>query len=273
MKFRALLLMVAALGLSFTGCKVKPPEPPPVVDETPKWMAPRTWTSSDGRTLEGALAARMGDDGILRRKADGKILRMPPRALDTANQAFLRDAIAAGVVPTTLSDVWHLRTKMVIPGGEAIVWRTDTRNAIGPRIAKFETSYWLLLTELDGSQAKWARVDMASSTKFPPDSLVPHSEFANQMNGSGQFIDQVACPRTDIYVIDARYGLPSRRLNVTRAVMGFIADGKLPMTITPEVFGLPPHIPDVWDLTVTWQREGQGTLNRVVRDEAPFAFP
>ncbi len=252
-----------------TGCQDRP-SPPARADRA--WAQPRVWTASDGRTMEGALVARMGEEGIIRRTVDGVLLRMPPRLLDAENLQFLRGALSGGAVPVTLPDVWYVRTKLTIPGGEAWV-APDTMMAMGPRIAKMETSYWLLLSELDGSQAKWVRVDNHSYSKVRSDSLLPHSEVATQRNGSGSFIDQVACPRNDLYIIDARYGLTSQRINVTRAVMGFLADGRLPLTVDPAIFGLPPHKPDVWDLTVTWQRVGGGTLTRVVRDGSIFAWP
>lgn len=235
-------------------------------------MGTRTWTAGDGRTLQGALVARMGDDGVIKRAVDGVLLRMPPRFLNPENLQFLRSALESGSIPTTLAGVWHVRTRMTIPGGEAWV-SPDNAVAMGPRIAKVETSYWLLLSELDGSNSKWARVDNHAFSKVRDDSLLPHVELANQMNGSGSFIDEVPCPRNDLYVIDARYGLTSRRINVTRAMMGHLADGRLPVTVTPALFGLEPHVPDVWDLAITWQRTGEGALTRVVRDGSILAWP
>lgn len=255
------------------GCSAKPPAPPDVAAEAQtSWLGKRMWTAADGRTLEGALAARMGDAGVVLRAVDGVPLRLPARLLNAENAKFLNDAMASGVVPTTLADVWHLRTKFTIPGGEAYMM-PDSASSIGPRIAKTETSYWLLLSELDGSDAKWARVDVHAFSKLSPDTLVRRGELAKQLNGAGNFLDQVACPRTDFYVIDARYGLTSQRVNVTRAMMGVIASGGLPVTVGPELFGMPGHAPDVWDLTLTWQRAGEGTLNRVVRDGSILAWP
>jgi hypothetical protein len=239
----------------------------------PDWMAPRTWISGDGRTLEGALVARIGEDGVLRRSPDGVVLRLPPRFLSPDSVNFLRSALESGTIPTTLSDVWFVRTKMTIAGGEAWVGTVDTSIAIGPRIAKMETSYWLLLSELDGSDAKWARVDNLAFAKAIDGGLLPHRELANQRNASGAFLDEVPCPRLDTYIIDARYGLPSRRINVTRAMMGLLAAGRLPLTIGPEVFGLPDHAPDVWDVTITWQRVGEGAVTRTVRDGSILAWP
>lgn len=262
------------LLLILGGCQ---PPPPSAADKLAEhavaWTAARTWTAGDGRTLEGALVARMGEDGVIRRSVDGALLRMPPRFLDPDNLQFLRAAFESGAIPGTLGGVWHVRTKLTIPGGEAWVCNTDTATAVGPRIAKAETSYWLLLSELDGSAAKWARVDYHAFSKVREDSLLPHEELANQRNGSGAFLDEVSCPKNAVYVIDARYGLPSRRINVTRAMMGHLADGRLPVTVTPELFGLEPHVPDVWDLAITWQRVGEGALTRVVRDGSILAWP
>lgn len=273
MKFPWMLgVFVFAFG-ALCGCDLKPPAPPPPAAAARNpFLDSRTWTAADGRTLEGALVARMGDVGVVSRAVDGVPLRMPPSLLNAENAKFLRDAFESGLVPTTLSNVWHLRVKFTIPGGEAYMM-PDSVGAIGPRIAKQETSYWLLLSQLDGTDAKWARVDVHSFSKVTPDSLVRHSEMATQLNGAGRFLDEVACPRLDFYAIDARYGLTSRRINVTRAVMGLIADGKMPVTMSPELFGLPGHAPDIWDLTITWQRAGEGTLNRVVRDGSILAWP
>lgn len=277
--FVRLLLAGAALGILaggfLTGCGGK--NLPPTAAEKakasePNWTAPRTWTAGDGRTLEGALIARIGDDGIVKRAVDGMLLRMPPRFLNATDMTFLRDALGSGSIPSRLSDVWYVRTKLTIPGGEAWV-SPDTVTAIGPRIAKVEASYWLLLSELDGSGAKWARVDNHAFSKVKFDALLPHAELSTQINGSGSFIDEVSCPRNDLYIIDARYGLTSRRINVTRAMMGHIANGRLPVTVSPELFGLPPHVPDVWDLTVTWQRSTGDAFTRVVRDGSILAWP
>ncbi len=266
-------LLCAVAGLFQAGCQKGPAAPPSGPSKAERdYLSSRTWTSSDGRTLEGALVARFGEDGVIRRSADGALLRMPLRFLDQDNLRFLQDAFGSGAVPATIPGVWYVRTKLTIPGGEAWV-APDTRAAIGPRIAKVEAAYWLLLSELDGSQAKWVRVDNHSSSKVRVDSFLPRTELATQMNGGGSFIDELPCPRNDLYVIDARYGLTSRRINVTRAVMGFLAEGRLPLTVDPALFGLPPHFPDVWDLTVTWQRVGGGTLTRVVRDGSIFAWP
>lgn len=266
--------MAVLAGVSLGGCdKLQgPPPPAPATESETRWTASRVWTSSDGRTLEGALVARIGEDGVVKRAADGVLLRLPPRFLDPANLSFLRDAFGSGRVPLTLPGVWYVRTKLTIPGGEAWV-SPDNVAAIGPRIAKAETSYWLLLGELDGSDAKWARVDIHAFSRVKTDTFLLHREMATQMNGAGSFIDQVACPRNDLYVIDARYGLTSRRINVTRAMMGHVADGRLPVTVSPELFGLPPHAPDVWDLTITWQRASGAAFTRVIRDGSILAWP
>ena len=256
------------------GCKDKASASPAPKASEPKisWMDPRVWTASDGRTLEGTLIARIGEDGVVRRAVDGVLLRLPPRFLNPDNLSFLRGAFNSGTIPTTLPDVWYVRTKLTIPGGEAVV-PPDSLVAVGPRIAKVETSYWLLLSELDGSGAKWARVDNHAFSRVRFDSMLPHRELTTQMNGGGTFVDQVACPRNDLYVIDARYGLTSKRFNVTRAVMGHLASGRLPVTVSPELFEQPPHVPDVWDLTITWQRAGGGAFTRVIRDGSILAWP
>jgi hypothetical protein len=263
--------VLAGLAVSFlAACQPPPPLPAAGKIASQAWMASRTWTAGDGRTLEGALVARMGEDGVVQRAADGVLLRLPPRFLNPENLNFLRSAIGSGSIPSKLTGVWYVRTRMTIPGGESWVSTVDTSNAVGPRIAKVEASYWLLLGELDGSNAKWVRVDNHAFSKVRDDSFLPHKELANQMNGSGSFL---ACPRLDTYVIDARYGLPSRRINVTRAMMGFLAEGRLPLTVGPQLFGLQPHDPDVWDVAITWQRVGEGAMTRVVRDGSILAWP
>jgi hypothetical protein len=269
------ILGLSGLALVFfvTGCGVSAPDKSEETrDKAPNWSAPRTWSSRDGRTLEGTLVARMKQDGVIRRTSDHRVLRMPPSLLDDEGRGFLTQAVASGTLATTLSDVWYVKTTLTIPGGETYM-TADSTVAVGPRIAKVETSYWLLLTELDGSGAKWARVDNHSFSKLRAEALVMRSDLVTQMNGSGHFIDEVSCPRTDCYVIDARYGLTSRRVNVTRQMMGHLAGGALPVKVTPELFSQPGHAPDVWDLTITWQRNGEGTLNRVVRDESILAWP
>ena len=261
-----LALLAAGCGRSRSG-KSETTKP-----DTPDWLASRTWIARDGRTLEGMLVARMKQDGVIRRASDRRLLRMPPGLLNDEGRDFLARAVASGELPTTSNEAWYVKTTLTIPGGEAYV-PPETVTSVGPRIAKVETSYWLLLTELDGSGAKWARVDNHSFSKLRADVLVMRSDLASQMNGGGGFIDEVGCPRTDCYVIDARYGLTSRRINVTRLMMGHLAAGTLPVKVTPELFGQPGHAPDVWDVTITWQRDGQGTLNRVVRDESILAWP
>jgi hypothetical protein len=262
--------VVLAVGC-LMGCKGKNPvsaKPEPRAT----WMDPRVWTASDGRTLEGALVARMGEDGVVRRAVDGVFLRLPPRFLNSDNLSFLNNAFQSGSIPTTLPNLWYVRTKLTIPGGEA--WMApDATAAIGPRIAKSETGYWILMSELDGSGAKWARVDNHSYSRVRSDVLLPRSELATQMNGSGAFLDEVGCPRNDLYVIDARYGLTSRRINVTRAMMGHLAAGSLPVTVSHALFDLPPHGPDVWDLTITWQRSNGSAFTRVIRDGSILAWP
>ena len=218
------------------------------------------------------MIARLGNDGVIRRGVDGRFMRMPPTLLAEEGRTFLRDALASGQLATTHSDAWYLKVRHTIPGGEAYM-PPDSVAAVGPRIAKAETSYWLLFSELDMSRAFWAKVDNHTFSKVQADTIVMRSDLATQMNASGQFIDQVPCPRPDLYVLDARYGLTSRRINVTRAIMGHLADGTLPVTVTPELFKLEPHAPDVWDLTITWQRQGQGSLTRVIRDGSILAWP
>ena len=261
-------------GLLLAGCKGKPPAPAASADSQPSWTAQRVWTANDGRTLEGTLVARLGEDGVVKRAVDGVLLRLPPKFLDADNLAFLRGAFGSGAIPATLPGVWYVRTKLTIPGGEAIV-APDSSVAMGPRIAKVEAGYWVLLSELDGSDAKWGRVDTHAFSKVKLDSFLPRTEVATQMNGSGSFIDQVACPRNDLYVIDARYGLTSRRMNVTRYMMSHLDEGRLPVTVSPALFGLPEdhHRPDVWDVTITWQRSNGSTVTRVVRDGSILAWP
>ena len=269
--------MLCLLGLALAslgaGCRGSAPDKTEAAKPAaPDWSVSRIWTSRDGRTLEGMLVARMKQDGIIRRASDRRLLRMPPGLLNDEGRGFLSQALASGDLATTMGDAWYVKTTLTIPGGEAYV-PPDSTVAVGPRIAKVETSYWLLLTELDGSGAKWARVDIHAFSKLQAEVLVMRSDLATQINGSGRFIDEVPCPRTDCYVIDARYGLTSRRINVTRLMMGHVADGVLPVRVTPQLFNVPPHAPDVWDVTITWQRDGQGTLNRVVRDESILAWP
>ncbi|MBC8010070.1 MAG: hypothetical protein H7067_08235 [Burkholderiales bacterium] len=261
------------LLLGLGGCK-PPPSTKSTEPSTPqvRWNDPRTWVAADGRTLEGALVARMGGDGVVQRSADGRFLRLSPTLLGEEGKTFLQQAMASGQISATHPSAWYLKTRLTIPGGEAYM-APETTVSVGPRIAKVETSYWLMFSELDMSRAFWARVDNHAFSKVQPDTIVMRSDMSTQLNGSGQFIDQVACPRPEMFVLDARYGLTSRRINVTRALMGHIADGKLPVTVTPELFGLPPHVPDVWDVTITWQRQGQGSLTRVVRDGSILAWP
>lgn len=268
-----LSIVASVLLLELAGCK-QPDSTEATQPATPaaRWTDPRTWVAADGRKLEGALVARMGGDGVVQRSADGRFIRLPPTLLAEEGKVFLQQAMASGQISGTHPGAWYLKTRNTIPGGESYMC-ADTSIALGPRIAKAETSYWLLFSELDMSQAFWAKVDNHTFSKVQPDTIVMRSDMSTQLNGSGQFIDQVACPRPEIYVIDARYGLTSRRINVTRAMMGHIADGKLPVTVTPELFGLPPHHPDVWDVTITWQRQGQGQLTRVVRDGSILAWP
>ena len=246
--------------------------PEPKAEKKTAWTGLRTWTASDGRTLDGALIARIGEDGVVKRAVDGALLRLPPRFLDPQNLDYLKNAFASGTVPTTLPDVWYVRTKLTIPSGEA--WMApDTVGSLGPRIAKSEPLYWLLLSELDGSGSKWVRVDNGSYSKIQSDILLPHAQLATQVNGAGAFIDQVGCPRNDLYIIDARYGLINRRINVTRAMMRHLADGRLPVTVSPELFDMPGHAPDVWELMITWQRPKGGAVTRVMRDGSILAWP
>ncbi len=271
------ILPVFALGAALmagllAGCKGGKPPEPKIEEPRAVWMDPRVWTSTDGRTLEGALVARMGTDGIVRRAVDGVLLRLPPRFLNPENLGFLNSAFQSGTIPTTLPGVWYVRTKLTIPGGES--WMApDAVGAIGPRIAKAETGYWILLGELDGSGTKWVKVDNHAFSRVRSDTLLPHGELANQVNGSGAFIDQVGCSRNDLYVIDARYGLTSQRINVTRAMMEHLSSGRLPVTVSHALFDLPSHAPDVWDLTITWQRANGSAFTRVIRDGSILAWP
>ncbi|MCU0791741.1 MAG: hypothetical protein MUE42_02560 [Opitutaceae bacterium] len=266
---RSLIPTLLLLGLG--ACK-PPPPPPEDAASAIRWSDPRTWVSADGRTLEGALVARLGDDGVIRRAADGRFVRMPPTLLAEEGRTFLQQALESGKISTTHADAWYLKVRHTIPGGEAYMM-PDSAAAIGPRIAKAETSYWLMLSELDLSGAFWAKVDNHTFSKLQSDTIVMRSDLSTQINAAGRFVDQVSCPRPDLYVLDARYGLTSRRINVTRAMMSHLADGTLPVTVTHELFKLPPHDPDVWDLTITWQRQGQGSLTRVIRDGSILAWP
>jgi hypothetical protein len=97
--------VVLAVGC-LMGCKGKNPvsaKPEPRAT----WMDPRVWTASDGRTLEGALVARMGEDGVVRRAVDGVFLRLPPRFLNSDNLSFLNNAFQSGSIPTTLPNLWY----------------------------------------------------------------------------------------------------------------------------------------------------------------------
>ena len=52
--------------------------------------APRTWTASDGRTLDAELVARTADTVTLKRETDSKEFSLPIASLSKEDQAFIK---------------------------------------------------------------------------------------------------------------------------------------------------------------------------------------
>ena len=72
----------------------------PLPAQTAATSAPRTWTSTDGRTMQASLTGVEGDTAVFRTAA-GQAARVPLARLSPADQEFIRRSAAPGKSPTT----------------------------------------------------------------------------------------------------------------------------------------------------------------------------
>ncbi|MBC2595155.1 redoxin domain-containing protein [Ruficoccus amylovorans] len=89
----------------------------------------RTWTDSQGRTME-AEAVSVGEDTVTFRKADGGTYSFPMASLSEADQAYLKEQLAAGELsveplkPTTYTS-WLEANLVSLQGGKLKRERTS----------------------------------------------------------------------------------------------------------------------------------------------------
>lgn len=238
----------------------------------PPWADSRSWSSGDGRALSGRLIAGMDGAGVFLREGDDKHFRIKPDALAPADAALLKTALGDARLARTVDGLYHLRRRLEIPGQQAIT-SSNAAVYLGPRIAKSDALYWLFLTELDGSSPQWVRIDGDAYRRFANDTLLARTELVNFVGAGGGFFEALPWPRPELLLVEAKYGLSARRIDVTRDMMGMISKGSFPQTVNPGMFGLPPHHPDVWDLVLTWVKRDGTYIYRTVRDEQIVTWP
>lgn len=263
-----LLLVAAIIAGAYYGYPYFAPRPAPA----PVWSQTRAWQSADGRSFEGRLVAAMNDEGVFLRQSDGLIFRLKPAALGAGDAEMLRAALGDSRLAKNADGIYHLRRRLEIPGQQAVMYPNSSAS-IGPRIAKSDASYWLFLTGLDGSSPRWVRIDGDAYRRFKNDTLVSPAELTGFMKADGQFLESLPWPRTDLLLVEAKYGLSARRLDVTRVTMGLISNGDFPRELGPRMFQLPDHHPDVWDLVLTWARADGSLIYRTVRDGQILTWP
>lgn len=235
------------------------------------WSETRAWKASDGRAFTGRLVAGMNGEGVFMRQDDGRLFRIKPSALAPADADMLATALGHGALARRLDGVYHLKRRLEIPGQQASVHPVGAVH-LGPRIAKSDADYWLFLTELDGGLPQWVRVDGDAYRRFRNDTLLTRSELANFTRGGG-FHEAMSWPRPELLLVEAKYGLSARRIDATRTMMKLISNGQFPQELGPDMFGLPPHHPDVWDLVLTWVKSDGSMIYRTVRDGQVVTWP
>lgn len=290
MKFLSRLVIIALIvGGSFVlWQKYRPAPPAPEIPPPPAAPVPvepphpdlsiRTWTNPDGRTFEGTLVSVKEGAVVIRRQLDSVYFQVPATALSTTDQLFIKNQVELEKTNgpkfvTTIPGLYTLSRKLDIKGYISRVpstsisglWRTD----------RVEPMFWFLLSnEIHGadSGSLWVCVDEKTFRSHEEASFITDANLINFSDGKGGFSNFLTWSRPQLTLIEAQYGPSAQGINVTHKLMRIASDGGLPGEIKPELFGLPPHGPAAWELTVSW-RTPTGEIRRILRDGSVITWP
>jgi hypothetical protein len=283
--FRALLLALVAGGAYIYWQKHLKTIPDPAPEEaliplTPKLpdLTARTWTNQSGRTFEGELVSAKADQIFIRRKTDSLCFLLNKSDLSADDQTFIdaqidiarqTDAFDAKSVP----DVHILCRKLGIKGYTTRVF--DPKSVSGWRTDRFDPVYWFFISsKLHAKDAGefWVRVDEATYSAHKEGALLRDEHVRNFRNQRGEFGNKLNWSRPSVTLAEVTYGPKGVGYNVTGSILKYASEDRLPIEIQPELFGLPPHLPAIWELTVAW-RTSTGEIRRTIRDGSVLTWP
>jgi len=238
----------------------------------------RRWTSQDGRSFEGSLVSAKDGQVILRRSSDSAYFQIPSSLLSESDQTYIQKQVAlvaesgAGFADH-IDGLYTLSRKLPIKGYVVLV--SDASVVGGWRHDRVDPIFWFFLsTKLHGANqgSVWVRVDEKIYKAHEEKNLVTRDQLMNAANSGGEFSESLPWSRPQTTIINAKYGSPNGSYNVTSKLMRMVAEGRLPLEISPGVFGFPPHPPESWELTVEW-RTATGELSRTLHDGSVLTWP
>lgn len=275
-------LVVAAVVIGWRKYRAVPDAPPtaeapPPVAPAPDF-SPRTWTSHDGRTFEGALVSAKNGHVILRRATDSSYFQLSATALSAEDQAFVdeqsrRAATSDTGFPETAPGFHVLSRKLDIKGNLTRVPASEL--AGGWQINRTEPTCWFLLSDRlhePAAGSLWVRVDEKTHKTHSEGALLNRSHLAAFTESEDTFTESMPWPNPGVTLIEAQYGPHAAGNNVTHKLMLLVSKKGLPVDLTPELFDLPPHIPAKWELSIAW-RTATGEVRRTIRDGAAITWP
>lgn len=241
-------------------------------------LSVRTWTNQSGRTFEGSLVSAKDGQVIIRRQLDSVYFQVPAKALSDADQLFVNRQVELESTNgpkflDTIPGLYTLSRKLDIKGYLARVpsgtivggWRTD----------RVDPMFWFLLsTKIHGtdSGSVWVRVDEKTFRAHEEASLITKENLINFSDGKDGFSNSLPWSRPQLTMVEAQYGPNAQGYNVTYKLMRLASEGRLPIDIQPAIFGLDPHAPASWELTVSW-RTPTGEIRRTLHDGSVITWP
>jgi predicted peptidase len=154
------------------------------------WTWARTWTSSDGRTLEADFVSSIGGTVTLKRAADGKTFTLPLLKLSPPDQEWVKIEAAAPKAGANTAT----KPAAIAPATPAPAATGPTKPIEGP-FAKLITGDWALSEEGNLPFALYASKDINAGQKYPL-VLALHGKSQNNENGKqvGGWIKSFAKP-------------------------------------------------------------------------------
>jgi len=244
----------------------------------PMDLSPRKWTNQDGRSFEGSLISAKNGQIIIRRSSDSIYFQISSGLLIEADQAYIKKQTELAAENGTgfadhIDGLYTLTRKLPIKGYVVLV--ADESIVGGWRHDRVDPIFWFFLsTKLHGADggSVWVRVDEKIYKAHEEKTLVTKDQLLNAANAGGEFSETLPWPRPQTTIINAKYGSPNESYNVTSKLMNMVAMGRLPLEIAPGIFNFPPHLPESWELTVSW-RTATGEMSRTLRDGSVLTWP
>lgn len=257
--------------------------PPPVAEPAPvppveqPDLSSRLWTDQSGRTFEGSLVSAKNGQVIICRQSDSLYFQIPVGTLSAFDQTFVQEQSKRAEVGTGFVEQvpghYTVSRKLDIKGYLVRVRATDAVG--GWRHDRVDPMYlFLLSSKLHGadSGSLWVRVDEKTFRAYNEGGLISTAQLANFSDGKDGFSDALPWPRPQLTIIEAQYGPNAKGINVTHKLLRIAARGEFPVEIRPELFGLDPHAPASWELTVGW-RTATGETRATLRDGSILTWP